>query len=144
MSKKTWIVLTIGIIWLGVLTTSAFAPDMVTGSEQDHLSFAPMANWFWGLLATVFLLRATLFSSRNPSDGHDGWMWISIAVSAIWIAVTVISVFAPEAVTGSDPTRIPVAAILAPVVGVVLTKHVCEFLASGFAKMNNNYPGQPT
>ena len=47
--------------------------------------------------------------------------------AAIWTAVTLLSIFAPSYVTGSDPTRIPTAAILSPVVGVIGTGFVAAF-----------------
>ena len=134
-TKPVWIVATIGVIWLAVLSTAIFAPDVVTGSEQQHFNVAAFTNWFWGLLATVFLLRATVFRSpqRGVSDEEAAWVWISVAVEAIWVAVMLISILVPEAVTGTDPTRIPIAAIVAPIVAVVFTKYVCEFLVYGFS-----------
>ena len=120
---------------MAVLLTSIFSPDFVSGSEQQHFKLAAFTNWFWGLLATVFLLRATVFrrSGTERSDEEGAWVWISVAVGAIWVAVIVISIFVPEVLTGTDPTRIPIAAIIAPIVTVVLTKYVREFLVEGFA-----------
>ena len=50
-----------------------------------------------------------------------------VAILAIWTAVTVLSIFAPSYVTGSDPTRIPTAAILSPIIGMVGTGFVAVF-----------------
>jgi hypothetical protein len=39
----------------------------------------------------------------------------------IWSAATLVSVFGPTNVTGSDPTTIPIAALIAPIVAMVAT-----------------------
>jgi len=43
----------------------------------------------------------------------------------LWLAVATISIFAPTMVTGSDPTSIPIAAILAPIAGTLATAFAC-------------------
>jgi hypothetical protein len=121
----------VGVIWLAVLLTGIFAPDMVTGSQQDHLNIAALANWFWGLLSTMFLLRATVFRrpSLERSDEEAVWMWSSVAVGTVWAAVTIISIATPPVVTGTDPTRVPMAAILAPIVATAIIRFGSEFVA---------------
>ena len=42
----------------------------------------------------------------------------------IWVVVALASIFAPELVTGTDPTRIPLAALVAPIAGLVGTGFV--------------------
>jgi hypothetical protein len=121
----------VGVIWLAVLLTSIFAPDMVTGSQQEHLSIAALLNWLWGLLSTMFLLRATVLRRPrlDPSEEAAVWIWSAVAIGIVWAAVAIISIFTPPVVTGSDPTRIPMAAILAPIVGTVIIRFGSEFAA---------------
>jgi hypothetical protein len=130
-TKAVAVVGAVGVIWLAVLLASILAPDMVTGSQQEHLNVAALANWFWGLLSTMFLLRATVF--RPPRlERHEEeavWIWSSVAVGGVWLAVAVISIFTPAFVTGSDPTRLPLAAILAPIVATAIIRFASEFVA---------------
>ena len=53
-------------------------------------------------------------------------------VAAVWIVAALVAIFGPEMVTGSDPTRLPIAALLSPVAATVLTTGACE-TASAFA-----------
>lgn len=121
----------VGVIWLAVLLTSIFAPDMVTGSQHEHLSIVPLLNWVWGLLSTMFLLRATVLRrpKLDPSEEAPVWIWSSVAVGIVWAAVAFISIFTPAAVTGTDPTRIPLAAILAPIVATAIIRFGLELTA---------------
>lgn len=134
-SKNEWLVGTIGFIWVAVILTSLFSPDLVFGSDQTHMKIPALVNWLWGGLATAFVLRSTLFNPRIDMayDGSDAFVWIGAAVGGIWLAVIAISLFGPDAVFGSDPVRIPVAALVSPIVGAVVTRYVSEFLVEGFA-----------
>jgi hypothetical protein len=49
------------------------------------------------------------------------WMMLSGATTAIWSAATVVSIFGPTQVTGSDPTTIPLAALISPIVATLAT-----------------------
>jgi hypothetical protein len=41
--------------------------------------------------------------------------------------VMFVSIFAPRTETGSDPTRIPLAVIFAPIAGAIVTSMVCSY-----------------
>jgi hypothetical protein len=125
LSRYQWVVVSVVAIWLAVLLTSLFAPDFVSGSQQEHLKIAALINWLWGTLATVSVLR--MF--RTAKDAPLGtWMTMGLGVSAIWAVATVVSIVVPRIETGSDPTRIPLAAVIAPIVAMVFTRYVAEFL----------------
>jgi hypothetical protein len=51
-SWMAWTVAGIGGIWVAVGLISLLAPDMVTGSEQQHMPVAAFSTWLWGLIAT--------------------------------------------------------------------------------------------
>jgi hypothetical protein len=34
--RVLWSLVAIGSVWVSVIVTSTFAPDMVTGSKQEH------------------------------------------------------------------------------------------------------------
>ena len=62
------------------------------------------------------------------------WMALGIAVADIWVAVLLVSVFAPDFVTGTDPTRLPFGAMLSPIAGLVLTGLVCTVVRAVFQR----------
>jgi hypothetical protein len=53
LSWMLWTAIGIGGIWVAVLLLSLLAPDMVSGSEQDHLPLAAFTTWFWGGVGTL-------------------------------------------------------------------------------------------
>jgi len=114
--KHVWTAVAIVSIWLAVLFESIFAPDMITGSEREHLPIAGATSWFWGAIATGFVVAL----ARGPSGGM-AHTWMAVATVGIWVAVLFVSVFAPELETGSDPTIIPLGAVLSPMMGAIAT-----------------------
>jgi hypothetical protein len=109
-------------IWVPTLLLSVFAPDMVTGSQQEHLPLAGLIAWLWAAAATGYVLMAT--RAREESDDPSRWLGFELSVLTIWVVVALAAIFAPELVTGTDPTRIPLAALVAPVAGLVGTGFV--------------------
>ncbi|HEY7468502.1 MAG TPA: hypothetical protein VIC07_03070 [Acidimicrobiia bacterium] len=107
-----WWLVAVGSVLLSVVFASIFSPDMVTGSMQEHLPMAGMLDWFWGLVAIGYLA----FARNARVDAAFG-----ISVAILWLAVALTSIAAPEMVTGSDPTRIPLAVLIAPIVGCLAT-----------------------
>jgi hypothetical protein len=88
---------------------------------------AALANWLWGAISTVGILRA--LRTARTIDVRDGaWVALGVAVTVLWTAVAGISIFAPVLETGSDPTRIPLAALLSPIVATLFTRYLAEFL----------------
>ena len=116
-----------GSIWAAVLAVSVFSPDMVSGSEQEHLHVAAFATWIWGLLATNFVFTAWMTARRSPEHLRL-YRPFAIAVAVVWGTAAAVGIFVPEAVTGSDPTRIPFAAILAPIAAMIVTRVAAELL----------------
>jgi len=133
-SKNLWVGLMIAIIWLAVLLTSLNAPDLTFGDEPVVIKVAALANWFWGLLATVFVLRSTIF--RRPDEmgwgETESWPWLTVVIGAIWLVALIAGSAAPD-VTIGDNIVIPIASIVAPPIAVALTLFSCEFLITGFA-----------
>ena len=136
--NNIWIFVTIAVIWLVVLITSLRSPELMFGTEPVQVKIAAIANWFWGLLGTVFLLRSTIF--RRPDEvgwGQDvAWPWVAGVVSAIWVVAALVSLAVPDIVVSEDIV-VPAAAIVAPVVAAGLTLYVTEFLVTGFAARQN-------
>lgn len=113
-------------VWIAVGAASLFAPDMVSGSMQEHLPIAAVTMWLWGAIASGFILM-TGAMGRDKVDGR--WRALALAVVAIWAVVAIASIWAPVLVTGTDPTRIPLAALLAPIAGTIGTAFACLFVA---------------
>jgi hypothetical protein len=115
-------IISITAIWIAVVLISVFSPDMVHGSEQEHLPIAALTGWLWGSVASAFILIAVVIGyGRSRVGRHEAWTLLALATVVIWAAVTIVSISTPRLVTGTDPTKIPLAAMIAPVVGTVAT-----------------------
>lgn len=105
----------VAAIWVASTVAAVFAPDLVSGSEQDHIPIAAISIWLWTLVATGYVLLATRAGASTT---------LTVATSAIWAAVAVVVLAAPVMVTGTDPTSLPITALLAPPIGAVATGFV--------------------
>ena len=119
----------LGAIWVAVAVISVFAPDSVSGTEQDHVPVAAIITWLWGLVASRTFL-GVLFAHRGHPERVRDLRFLAGGVVLVWVGAAVVGGFGPEVVTGSDPTRIPVAAILAPIGAMVLTTTGCQLFSS--------------
>jgi hypothetical protein len=120
LSWMLWTAIGIGGIWVAVVLLSLLAPDLVSGSEQDHLPLAAFTTWFWGGVGTLVFLWM-MGRLRGSARRQPIWIGLSVATLAIWAVATVLGTTLPEMVTGTDPTRVPVAAIFAPAGAAMLT-----------------------
>jgi hypothetical protein len=118
----------IAYIWAATAVTSVFAPDMVTGSDHEHFPLAAVVGWLFALVATGLVATAL---TRRHRRSVSLWVGVTASNAAIWTGVAVASVFGPTLVTGTDPTVIPLVALVAPVVGTLATAFVCVFAAGG-------------
>ncbi len=108
--------LLVSVIWAVTALLSVFAPDMITGFEQEHLPIAVLTVWLWSVVATTFVLM----TPTTPTA--TAW---AVAVSLVWLAVLLVGLAAPQFVTGSDPTSIPLGVLVAPPVGSLVTGLIC-------------------
>jgi len=121
-------VVALASIWVGVFIASVFAPDMITGSAQEHLAIASLVALPVGAVASAMVLLAAGVSRRDGASS-DAWLVYGVAVAICWLAVGLVSVFATPMVTGTDPTTIPLAAIVAPVFGLCATAFASIYIA---------------
>ena len=119
-SWMLWTAIGISGIWVAVLLISLLAPDLVSGSEQQHLPVAAFTTWFWGGIGTLILLWA-MGRLRGSARWQPIWIGLSVATLGIWALATILAITLPVMVTGTDPTRIPFAALFAPVAAAMLT-----------------------
>ena len=123
MADRSWMASAaagIAGIWVAVALISIFAPDMVTGSEHQHLPVAALGSWFWGLIATGAFLWG-MGRLRGNAVRRPIWIGLTAATLAVWLVATIAGIALPVVETGSDPTRLPVGAMIAPVAATVLT-----------------------
>ena len=99
-------------IWAATAAIAIWAPDLVSGSQHEHLPIALATTWLWACLASAYAAMTPQRSSRGA--------W-TMSVSALWILTAAVSAFAPEMVTGTDPTRIPLGVLVAPPVAAAVT-----------------------
>ncbi len=59
-------------IWLAVAVASIWSPDMITGSEHEHIPIAAFTGWLYAAIATGLVLMA--FSRRTLDAGRSLWM----------------------------------------------------------------------
>jgi hypothetical protein len=119
-SWMLWTVAGIGVIWVAVTLISLFAPDMVSGSEQEHLPLAAFTTWLWGFVATGLFLWA-MGRLRGSASRRPIWIGLAAATVVVWLVATILSIALPVFETGSDPTRLPIGAIVVPIGAMVLT-----------------------
>jgi hypothetical protein len=119
-SWRLWTAIGMGAIWIAVVLISVFAPDLVSGSEQEHLPVAAFSTWFWGGMGTLAFLWA-MGRLRGDEKWRSTWIGLSLVTVAIWALATVLAITLPVFVTGSDPTQIPFGAFFAPIAAVMLS-----------------------
>lgn len=119
-------------VWAAVVLISLFAPDMVSGSEQERLPIAAFTTWVWGLAATGAFLW-TMGRLRDKASQKPIWVGVAVVTLAVWLVATILSITLPVFETGSDPTRLPIGAMITPVAAALLTV-LAGITASVFSK----------
>ena len=115
-------------IWVSATLAALYAPDMVTGSNQEHLQLAMFLVWPLAAVATGMVLLAAGVSRREVQAAGP-WAMYALLTSIAWAASAVASVFVSPMVTGTDPTTIPIAALLAPLFAVLVTAYAAIYVA---------------
>jgi hypothetical protein len=124
-TRSSAIATTIVAITGSSLALALFAPDLVSGSEHDHEPLAALTTWLWSACAIALVLAVV-----RVAASASAWRSFTAIVSALWVAAATAGVFAPELVTGSDPTRIPLVALLAPLLAAMSTAFACLYVAT--------------
>ena len=105
---------------LSAIVITTVGPDLVSGSEQEHLALPALLVWFWAGIALAHLAlldRATIGEERVRA--------VAWATLAIWGIAAFLAIAGPQLVTGSDPTHVPIAALAAPVFAAFATSYTC-------------------
>jgi len=128
--RLIWTTVAIASIWLAVTLLSIFSPDFISGTEQEHIHIAAFGAWIPGAFASRSVLNEMLRRRKGKIDPKHIWAAVGLITAGIWLAVMLVSIFVPRTETGSDPTRIPLGAIFAPIVGAIVTS-----LAFGYMRL---------
>jgi hypothetical protein len=83
------------------------------------------------------MILITLVVGRRAGDPI--WRTVAGTTAGIWAVTAVVSIYAPVMVTGTDPTRIPIGALVAPVAATLATAFLCIFAAA--APASSGPPG---
>ena len=70
---------------------------------------------------------------RGSADRRRIWIGYVVIVLVVWSIATVLSIVLPVFETGTDPTQLPMGALVAPVAAMVLTT-VAGIVAGVFAR----------
>ena len=116
----------IGAIWLSVVLLSMFSPDLVSGTMQDHFPIAMVVGLLAGLAATRSVVKAATRGIGSPKL----WAIYDLIVGIIWLAVALVSIYVPVIVSGTDPTQVPIGAVVAPIAGAIATGAVSEMFVA--------------
>jgi hypothetical protein len=130
-AEGSWMAWSVGGLlglWTAVALISIFAPALVSGSEQEHLPVAAFATWLWGMVATGGYLLA-MGRLRGSASRQPIWVGLTVATLAVWLLATILSIALPVVETGTDPTRLPIAALVAPIGAAVLSGLAATFAA---------------
>jgi hypothetical protein len=119
-SWTAWTLATLASIWIAVALISVLAPDLIHGSEHQRLPVAALVTWMWGFGASIAVLGA-MSRARGRLRQRPLWVALFVATVLSWSASAVISITAPTYDTGSDPTTIPLAAVVSPLLAMLAT-----------------------
>ena len=121
--------ISVAAIWLATLAAALLSPDLVTGSQQEHLPLAGSLDWLWAAVATGYVLMADRGGDRDGRTRSSARSFV-LSVSAVWAVTAMASILAPPLVTGTDPTRIPLVAMLVPLAAMAVTGFICLHAAT--------------
>jgi ABC-type proline/glycine betaine transport system permease subunit len=123
------------VVVVASTVVAVLAPDMVTGSTHEHLPLAALTIWPWTAAAVGYV-----FTAGRRNDSRD----LVLGVTFVWTVVAVLALAVPTMVTGTDPTRIPLSALIAPPFGAVVTGFLAISHArasSGTREVRTSVPG---
>jgi len=102
----------VAAIVIAAVLAALFAPDLVTGREHEHLPLVALTIWPWAAAAVGYVLMAGRRGRARE---------LVLGVILAWAAAAVLVIAVPALVTGTDPTRIPLAALIVPPFAAIAT-----------------------
>jgi hypothetical protein len=132
--RWAWSGLAVVAIWAAAAAAAVWAPDLVSGSAQDHIPIVAINFPIWALLATGLVVMAP---ATTASDRQRVWAVYAGIVAIVWTAAAAVAIAAPLLVTGSDPTTIPIAGIIAPIVAMAATAYASVGVVAVAARVDS-------
>jgi len=120
-------------IWVAATIAAVYSPDMITGSNQEHLQLAMFFVWPLAGVATGMVLLAAGVS-RRMVESVGAWSVFAVVTAVAWCGAAIASVFVSPMVTGTDPTTIPLAALVARLFAVLVTAYASIYVAGAGAE----------
>ena len=114
-------------IWISAVVAAVYSPDMISGANHEHLQLAMFFAFPLAAVASAMVLLAAGVSRRTTEAGP--WVVYAGVNVVAWAGYAVASVFASPMVTGTDPTTIPLAAVIGPVFAVLVTAYASIYVA---------------
>lgn len=115
-------------IWVAAAVAAIYSPDMITGSNHEHMQLAMLIVWPLAAVSTGMVLLAAGVS-RHDYAAAGAWSVYAFVTTLAWVGAAVASVFVSPMVTGTDPTTIPVAAMIAPLFALLVTAYGSIYVA---------------
>ncbi len=115
-------------IWVAATIAAIYSPDMITGSNHEHMQLAMFLAWPLAAAATAMVLLAAGVSRRTV-EAAGPWAVYAVLVALAWSASAIASVFVSPMVTGTDPTTIPIASVVAPIFAMLVTAYGSIYVA---------------
>jgi hypothetical protein len=84
--------------------------------------------WPLAAVATGMVLLAAGVSRRS-GEAAGPWVVYAVLNALAWFGAAIASVYVSPMVTGTDPTTIPIASLVAPVLGVLVTAYASIYVA---------------
>ena len=114
-------------IWIALTAASLWSPDLISDTDRTHVPIAAFLDWIYAVIATGLVTLA--FNRATRDAGRSLWTSAAVVISAIWGLVAVASIAAPSLVSGTDGTVVPIAALAAPMAGMLATAFAAVFIA---------------
>ena len=124
-------------IWAALAAASIWSPDLISDSDRTHVPIAAFMDWIYAVIATGLVLLA--FSRRTRDIGRSSWASFAAVICAIWLLVAAASIWAPSLISGTDGTVVPVAALAAPLAGLLATAFASIFAAGSPGDRNSDH-----
>ncbi len=119
-------------IWVAATAAAIYSPDLITGANREHMQLAMFFVWPMAAVATGMVLLAAAVS-RHGADELGPWAVYALVTVLGWAGAAFASIFVSPMVTGTDPTTIPLAVLIAPIFAVLVTAYACIYVAGGSA-----------
>lgn len=120
-------------IWTAATIAVVYSPDLVSGANHEHFQLALFFAWPLAAVATGMVLVAAGVT-RHTVAAVGPWAVYALLNAVAWAGAALASVFVSPMVTGTDPTTIPLAVLIAPVFAVFVTAYASIYVAGASAE----------